>query len=103
MDRLEGVEASELCLNASAKRLETLEVARISAGAGTRPIAKIQSPGLISFQLPQALPLQSLCGVPVQAHRRQLPSIGFQLSKQFSLLKLCLYIQNNIGVDIWTS
>jgi len=54
------------------------------------------------LQLLRALPLQSLCGVLVQAHRRQLPSIRFQLSERFSPLKLCLYIQNSIGVDIWT-
>ena len=47
MDHPEGAEALELHLNASAKRWEMLEVARISAGTGTRPIAKMQSPGLI--------------------------------------------------------
>jgi len=55
------------------------------------------------LQLPQALHLQSLCGVPVQAHWRQLLSIRFWLSERFSPLELHLYIQSSIGVDIWTS
>jgi len=48
MDHPEGMEALELRLNAMAKCWETLEVAWISAGAGTRPIVKIQSPDSIS-------------------------------------------------------
>jgi len=54
------------------------------------------------LQLPWALPPRSPCGVQVQAHQRQLLSVVFQLSKQFSPLELHLYIWSSNGVDTWT-